>query len=72
MERKDNADYVKSYAGLVVEGKGPVGRLKKTWQNTLSADMRLLKVDCRNIHDLNKRRAIRQRKVNPAKSGTLP
>ena len=45
VERKDDVDYVKAYTRLVVEGKAPVGRLRKTRQNTLSADMRLLKVD---------------------------
>ena len=30
---------------LVVELKATVGRPRKTWQNTLSADMRVLKVD---------------------------
>ena len=32
VERKDDADYLKACAGLVVEGKAPVGRLRKTWQ----------------------------------------
>ena len=45
VERKDDADYVKACSRLVVEGKAPVGRSMKTWQNTLSADMCLLKVD---------------------------
>ena len=42
IERKGDADYVKACTRLVVEGKAPVGRPKKTCQNTLSADMRLL------------------------------
>ena len=46
MERKDDhADYGKTMActtRLVVEGKVPVGRPRKTWQNTLSANMRLI------------------------------
>ena len=51
VERKDDADYVKAYTRLVVEGKASVGRPRKTWQDTLSADMRLLKVDTWYIHD---------------------
>ena len=39
MERKDDADYVKTCTRLVVEGKAPVGRPMNTWQNTLSVDM---------------------------------
>ena len=49
MERKDDADSVKAFTRLVVEGKAPVGRPRKTWQNTLSADMRLLKVDPQDV-----------------------
>ena len=47
VERKDDADYVKACTRLVMEGKAPVGRPRKTWQNTMSIDMRLLKVDTR-------------------------
>ena len=36
VERKDDADYVKGCSKLVVEGKMPVGRPRKTSQNALS------------------------------------
>ena len=36
---KADVDYVNAYTRLVVEGKMSVGRMRKTWQNTLSADM---------------------------------
>ena len=39
VERKADADYVKGYTGLVVEGKAPVVRPGRT----LSADIHLLK-----------------------------
>ena len=58
VERKDDADYVKACTRLVVEGKAPVGRPRKTWQNTLSADMHLLKVALQSIHERKKWRAI--------------
>ena len=45
MERKDDADYVKSGTRLVVKVITPASRPRKTWQKTLSADMRLLKVN---------------------------
>ena len=46
VERKDDADCVEViYTRSVVEGKAPVGRPRKTWQNNLSANLRLLKVD---------------------------
>ena len=47
MERKDGGDYLKACTRLVLEKKASIGRPRQTWQNTLSADMRLLKVDCR-------------------------
>ena len=51
VKRKDDADYVMTCTRMVVEGKASVGRPRKTWQNTLSADMSLLKVDPRDVHD---------------------
>ena len=54
VERKDDADCVR----LIVEGTSHVGRPRKTWQNTLSADMHLMKVDHRGIQDQMKWRAI--------------
>ena len=39
VERKGGADCVNSCARLVVEGKAPVRRPNKTWQNTLSTNM---------------------------------
>ena len=36
--RKDDADYVKVCTGLVVEGTALVGRQRKKWQNTPSAE----------------------------------
>ena len=40
MERKADGDYAKACTRLLVEGKTPVVRPRKTWQN-----MRLMKVD---------------------------
>ena len=72
VERKGNADYVKACTKLVVEGRAPVRGLNKTWQITLSTDIRLLKVDPRDVHNRKKWRAIGRRKVNTAASGTRP
>ena len=45
MERKGDANRVNAYsARLVVDGPAPVGRPKKTYQNTLSTDMHLSKL----------------------------
>ena len=70
--RKYGADYVNACTRLVVEGKVPVGRPSKTGQNILSADMRLLKVDLRDVYDRKKWTAIGWHKANPAASGTPP
>ena len=48
----------------------PVSWPRNTWQNTLSVDMRLLKVDPRDIHNRKKWMAIGWRKGNTAVSGT--
>ena len=63
VERKNDADYVKACTTrLIVVGKAPVGRPRKTWKNTLSADICLLKVDPRDIQDPKQWRAIGQHK----------
>ena len=71
MERKGDVDCVKACSRLVVEGTAPVVGLKNTWQNNVSADMRLVKVDSGDIHERMKWTAIGQLKANPAMSGTL-
>ena len=58
IERKDNADYWRHALSWWWIGKAPVGRPRKTWQNTLSADMFLLKVDSREVQHQNKWRAL--------------
>ena len=65
VERKNDADYVRACTRLVVEWKAPVGRPRKTWQNTVSADMRLLKVDPQDAHDRMKWSAIGWSKGKP-------
>ena len=72
MERMSDADYVKACTRLVVEGKAPIGTMRKILQNTLSADMRLLKVDARDVQDRKKRKAMGRLNANPAASGTPP
>ena len=45
MERMDDADIVNVCTRLVVDRTAPVGRRRKIWQETVSTDMCLLKVD---------------------------
>ena len=42
VERKDNGNYVKACTRSMVVGTALVGRPRKTWQNTVSADMHML------------------------------
>ena len=71
VERKDDADYVKACTRLELEGKAPDGTPRKTLQNSLSADMCLLKVGPWDVHDGKKLKALGQRKANPVTSGTV-
>ena len=61
---------MKACTRLMVEGKGPVVRSRKTWQNTVPADMRVIQVDSWDVHDRNKWRAKGCHKANQAASGT--
>ena len=38
VERKDDTDRVKGCTNKMFEGTAPAGRLRKTWQNSMSAD----------------------------------
>ena len=49
-----------------MEWTAPVGRPRKTWQNTVCADMRLLKVDPRDMHGRVKWLAIGRHTGNPS------
>ena len=55
MQRNDDADYVKTFARLVV-GDGWCRQAEENWHNTVSADMRLLYP--RDTNDQNKWTAI--------------
>ena len=70
-EGNGDADCVKACVRLVVERTAPVGKPKKVWQDTVSADMRLLKDDPRDVRGRVKWRAIGWRTANPTASGKL-
>ena len=72
VERKDDADYVKVNTRLMAEGKAPVGRPMKTWSNTLSADIRLVKVDSSDVHDRKKWSPLGWHNAYTAASGAPP
>ena len=64
--RKDDEDGVKKCKEYRVEGRRPVGRPRKTWLESVEADMAELEIDKEDVHDRNKwRRNIMKRKSNP-------
>ena len=49
-----------------VEGRRPVGRPRKTWLESVEADMAELEIDKEDVHDIKKwRRNVMKRKTNP-------
>ena len=66
MERKDDANCAKACSRLMLEGTAPVGRMKKTWQKTVSADMCLVKVEFQDVDNRMKWTAIGEHKANPS------
>ena len=45
VERKNDEDWVKRTTLLEIEGSRPAGRPKKTWHETVKADLRRLRLD---------------------------
>ena len=50
-----------------VEGRRPIGRPRKTWLESVEADMAELEIDKKDVHDRRKwrRRNVVKRKSNP-------
>ena len=70
VERKDEGDWVKRSASMVVEGARSVGRPKKTWHDAVRTDMKLLGLKPTDAQDRAQwRRAIKRPKSDPAESG---
>ena len=70
MERKSDEDWVKRVTNLKVEGNRPAGRPKKTWQDTIKADLRQLKLDPSEASNrASWRRVIHAAESNPAETG---
>ena len=70
VERKSDEDWVKRVTHLEVEGNRPAGRPKKTWQDTVRADLKQLKLDlCEASNRASWRPAIHAAKSHPAVPG---
>ena len=72
--RKVDEDWVKKCMEYRVEGRGPVGRPRKTWLESVEADMAELEIDKEDVHDRSKWRRnvnVMKRKSNPIGKTTI-
>ena len=66
--RKGDEDWVKKCMEYRVEGRRPVGRPRKTWLESVEADMAELEIDKEDVHD----RSNWRRNVNVMKMKSNP
>ena len=70
--RKNNENWVKKCIEFRGEGRIPVRRLRRTWLESLEADMTELGIDREDVHDPNKlRNNVMKRKSNPIGNKTM-
>ena len=72
--RKGDEDWVKKCMEYRVEGRIPVGRPRKTWLESVEADMAELEIDKEDVHDRSKWRRnvnVMKRKFNPIGKRTI-
>ena len=72
--RKGDKDWVKKCMKYRVEGRRPVGRPRKTWLESVEADMAELEIDKDDVHDRSKWRRnvnVMKRKSNPIGKRTI-
>ena len=72
--RKGDEDWVKKCLEYRVEGRRLVGRQKKTWLESVEADMAELEIDKEDVHDISKWRRnvnVMKRKSNPIGKRTI-
>ena len=70
--RKSDEDWVKKFMEFTVEGRRPVGRPRRTWLESVEADMAELEIDKENVHDRNKwRQHVMKRKYSPIRKRTI-
>ena len=70
--RKGDEDWVKKCMEYRVEGRRPVGRPRKTWLESVEADMAELEIDKEDVHDRSRRNVnVMKRKSNPIGKRTI-
>ena len=70
--RKGDEAWVKKCMEYRVEGRRPVGRPRKTWLESVEADMAVLEIDKEDVYDRSKRNVnVMERKSNPIGKRTM-
>ena len=63
---------VKKCMEFRVEGRRPIGRPRRTWLESVEANMAELEIDNEDVHDRKKwRRNVMKRKSNPIRKRTI-
>ena len=72
MMRKGEEDWVKKCMEYIVEGRRPVGRPRRTWLESVEANMAELEIDREDVHDRKKwRKNVMKRKFNTIGKRTI-
>ena len=70
--RKGDEDWVKKWMEYRVEGRRSIGRPRKTWLESVEADMAEFEIDKEDVHDRSKwRRNVMKTKSNPIGKRTI-
>ena len=70
--RKSDEDWVNKCMDYRVEGRIPVERPRRTWLESVEADMAELEIDREDVHDRKKwRKNVMKRKSNPIGKRTI-
>ena len=72
VKKKNDEDWMKKCMMCRVEGRRPVGRLRKTWLESVEADMAELEINKEDVHDRKQwRRNVIKTKSNPIRKRTI-
>ena len=70
--RKSDEVWVMKCMEFRVEGRRPIGRPRRTWLESIEADMAELEIDKADVHDRKKwGRNVMKRKSNPIRKQTI-
>ena len=72
MLRTDDEDWMKKCMEIRLKGRRPVERPRRTWLESVEADMAELEIDREDVHDRKKwRKNVMKRKYNPIGKRTI-